>query len=229
MVSKNLNIVVVVPSGITWFAEFATSLISMSGYFMTHKVPGWDTHKFRVTNVRGSILPTLRLNGLKAAKEVEATHLLFIDSDHTFPPDTLHQLLKWNKDCVAANCVTKTIPAMTTARTFNPEDSQGDVVYSDPQGPTTNALQKVWRVGTGVMLLSARAYLQIPHSAFAMPYMPVPDVYQGEDWSMCEALESAGVPIYVDHRLSREVGHVGVFNFNHDYVGTLQYDEEIIT
>jgi len=221
-------VAVIVPSGTSWVADFATSLISMMGYFMNNRVPGYTSHQFRVINIKGSILPTSRLNGLKAAKAIEATHLLYIDSDHTFPPDTLNQLLKWKKDCVAANCVTKSIPSMTTARSFNPEDKQGTPVFSDPQGPTDNPLQKVWRVGTGVMLLSARAYNQIPHSAFAMTYKPDSDVYQGEDWSLCEALESFGCPIYVDHRLSRQIGHVGMFNFTHDYVGTLQ-QEEIIT
>lgn len=223
--NDTLNVAVVVPSGATWIADFATSMISMMGYFINNRVPGYVSHQFRVINIKGSILPTSRLNGLKAAKAIKATHLLYVDSDHTFPPDTLNRLLQWRKDCVSVNCVTKSIPAMPTARTFNSLDPQGDPLFSDTQDPTAIPLQKVWRVGTGVMLLSARAYNQIPHSAFAMTYKPDVDVYQGEDWSMCEALESAGVPIYVDHKLSREVGHVGTFNFTHDYVGEVVREE----
>lgn len=173
--------------------------------------------QYQVTNVRGSILPNLRLKGLKAAKQVNATHLLYLDSDHTFPPDTLNRLLKHGKDCVAANCVTKTIPAMTTARSYN-EDPQGAPVFSDPE---SIGLERVWRVGTGVMLLSRRAYLQIPHDSFSMIYKPETDTYQGEDWTLCEAMERRNIPIYIDHRLSHEIGHIGNFNYTHDYVGTI--------
>lgn len=225
MPSADLKIVVVVPSGTHWIADFATSLISMMGYFMNTPVPGMKTHEFRVVNIKGSILPTSRLNGLKAAKHIGATHLLYVDSDHTFPPDMLHQLLRWKKDCVAVNCTTKSIPSTTTARTLNEANTQGDIVYSDENLKGT--LSRVWRVGTGVMLLSARAYNQIPHDAFSMPYMPEADVYQGEDWSLCEALTKAGVPIYVDHGLSREVGHVGNFTYTHDYVGEICRPSEV--
>ena len=213
----DLRIAVVVPSGPTWVADFATSLISMIGYFTNTPVKGYRTESIRVLNIKGSVLPTSRLNGLKAAKAIDASHLLFVDSDHTFPPDMLHQLLHWHKDVVAVNCVTKSLPATTTARTFNPKNTQGDIIYSDPE--KKGLLDRVWRVGTGVMLLSKKAYMQIPHDSFAMTYKPDADTYQGEDWTMCEALDNAGVPIYVDHGLSRQVGHVGNFNFNHDYVG----------
>lgn len=215
----DLNVVVVVPSGPHWLADFSTSLISMMGYFMNNKVPGSTTSQFRVVNVKGSILPTLRLNGLKAAKAIGASHLLYVDSDHTFPPDMLNRLLKWKKDCVAVNCVTKSIPSTTTARSHVEGDSHGAIVYSDPGN--VGQLARVWRVGTGVMLLSKRAYNQIPHEAFAMTYKPEADTYQGEDWTLCEALENAGVPIYIDHAVSRQVGHVGILNYTHDLVGTI--------
>lgn len=213
-----LNVVIVVPSGTHWLADFGTSLISMLGYFANNRVGVAKVQQYRVVNVKGSILPMSRLTGLKAAKEADASHLLFLDSDHTFPPDLLNRLLKWDKDCVAANCVTKTIPAMTTARAFREGDAQGEVVYSD-EGSI--GLDKVWRVGTGVMLLSKRAFSRIPHDAFSMTYKPEVDRYQGEDWTLCEALDKLGVPIYVDHRLSRQVGHIGMLNYTHDYVGTI--------
>ena len=218
MIQEPLNIVVAVPSGPHWLADFATSLIGMLGHFSNHRASLSGVQQYRVVNVKGSILPRQRLNALQAAKQVNASHLFFVDRDHTFPPDMLNRLLKWDKDCVAANCVTKSIPAMTTARSFREGNEQGGVVYSDPDAV---GLEKVWRIGTGVMLLSRKAYMQIPHSAFAMVYKEDEDTYQGEDWTMCEALHKAGIPIYIDHRLSREVGHIGMFNYTHDYVGEI--------
>ena len=213
-----LRVVVGVPSGGSWNAEFGTSLVSLVANFANVPVPGFKSHELRVANVKGSILPKQRLDILKAAKACQATHLLFIDSDQTFKPDLLHRLLSRGKDVVACNIATKQIPANTTARRKT-DDPQGEVVYSDEQA---FGLERVWRVGTGVMLLSAKAFNQIPHSAFAMSYKPDVDAYQGEDWTMCEALEQAGVPIYVDHDVSKTIGHVGTFTYNHDVVGILR-------
>lgn len=220
---QDINILVVVPSGPHWLAEFGVSLIGLIGYFTNTPVAGTKPSSLRVVNIKGSVLPNSRLQGLKAAKAIDASHLLFLDSDHTFPATLLHQLLYWKKDVVAVNCVTKCLPALTTARTFNPANTQGDPVFSDAE--KRGLLDRVWRVGTGVMLLSRKAYLQIPHDAFTMMYKPDADVYQGEDWTMCEALEKAGVPIYVDHGLSREVGHVGALEYVHDYVGQIVREE----
>jgi hypothetical protein len=174
-----------------------------------------------VVNVKGSILPKQRLEILKAAKACEATHLLFVDSDQTFPPDLLHRMVARGKDIVACNIATKQIPANTTARKKS-ADPQGEAVYTDEDSV---GLERVWRVGTGVMLLSAKAYNQIPHGAFAMTYKPEVDAYQGEDWNMCEALEKAGVPIYVDHDLSKRIGHVGTFKYTHEVVGQIVREE----
>lgn len=214
---EKLRVLVVVPSGCYWVADFATSLISLVAKFAVTPVPGYSSHELRVANIKGSILPRSRLRGLKAAKSGDATHLLFIDSDHTFPPDLLHMLLRHQKDVVAANCTTKTIPACPTARKKS-VDPKGELVYSDPD---SIGLERVWRVGTGVMLLTRKAFMQIPHDAFEMPFLSDIDDYQGEDWTMCAALEKAGVPIYVDHGVSRLVGHMGMLEYTHDYVGSI--------
>ena len=211
-----LKVLVVVPSGGHWVADFATSLISLVAHFANKPVPGYSSQELQVMNIKGSILPKSRLQGLKAAKAARATHLLFLDSDHTFPPSLLSQLLACEKGVVAANCVTKSLPAATTARRFKLDEPQGIPVYSDADSV---GLQKVWRVGTGVMLLSAWAFEKLPHDSFGMVYKEEADTYQGEDWTMCEALEKAGVSIYIEHSISRAVGHVGMLNYTHEYVG----------
>jgi hypothetical protein len=52
-----------------------------------------------------------------------------------------------------------------------------------------------------------------------MKYLPEAGTYQGEDWTFCEACEKADIPLYIDHDVSKLVGHVGNFEFTHDYVG----------
>jgi hypothetical protein len=184
--------------------------------FYMQRVPGYDSQELRVANVRSSILPKNRLDCVKAAKLVKADYLLFIDSDHTFPADLPHRLIKHNKPIVAANCVTKTLPSQPTARAFQEGNPQGEVVYSDPD---KHGLQQVWRIGTGVMLIRKDALDRIPHSAWAMVYKEEGDTYQGEDWTFCAAAAELNIPIFIDHDISRMVGHIGNLEYTHDYVG----------
>ena len=219
-----LKVVVVVPSMSTWHAEFAMSLIGLMAYFQNNPVGSSRTHSLQIINKRGSILPNLRLQGLKAAKELEATHLLWLDSDHSFPPDILNRLLKHEKDVVAANCAVKTIPSMPTARALDPVDPKGKPVYTDWN---SHGLQRVWRIGTGIMLMSSRAFNQIPHDAFGMTYVEATDSYRGEDWGICEALQSVGCPIFIDHDVSNDCTHIGNFHYTHEYVGIIPEPEGI--
>ena len=218
-INKPILVLIAVPSGSHWLADFASNLIMAIVHFINTPLFGRKDHICQVANIKGSLLPNSRLEALNMAKKVKATHLLYLDTDHTFPPDLIHQLLMPNKDVIAANCVTKSIPSNTTARLYNAEDPRGTIVYSD-EGAEPN-LQQVWRVGTGVMMLSKKAFGQLNHDCFAVEYKADRDSYQGEDWTLCERLEKAGVPIYVDHALSRQIGHLGILDYGHDMVGTV--------
>lgn len=217
--SKHLRLVVGVPSGQHWLAQFGVDLGSLMVRFYMQRVPGYASQELRVANVRSSILPKNRLDTVKLAKKANVDYLLFIDSDHTFPADLPHRLIAHNKPIVAANCVTKQIPAQPTAR-LKSDDPQGTVCYTDQK----EGLERVWRIGTGVMLIRRDALEKIPHSAWAMVYKEDGDTYQGEDWSFCEAAEKLDIPIFVDHTISREVGHIGNFEYTHEYVGEVRRD-----
>ncbi len=212
---RHLKILVGIPSGQHWLAQFGIDLGSLMVKFYMQRVSGYDSQELRVANVRSSILPKNRMDIMNLARKAQVDYLLFLDSDHTFPSDLLHRLLAHNQPVVAANCVTKQIPAQTTARYKTKTDARGSRVYTDQK----TLLEKVWRVGTGVMLIRKDVIEQIPNSAWAMKYLPEQDTFQGEDWTFCQACEEAEIPIYVDHAISREVGHIGSFTFTHDYVG----------
>jgi hypothetical protein len=211
-----LKVLVGIPSGSHWLAQFGVDLTSLVAYFANRQVPGWRSQELRVANVRSSMLPKNRMDIMKAARSLDVDYLLFLDSDHTFPADLLHRLIAHDKPVVALNCVTKTLPAQPTARLKKEGDTQGEVLYSDPD---IHGLQQVWRVGTGVMLIRKDALDRIPHSAWEMVYKAEGDTYQGEDWTFCAECEMLNIPIFVDHDTSRMVGHIGNFEFTHDYVG----------
>ncbi len=217
MSRDHLRVLVGVPSGAMWHATFSLSLASLMVRFAMVQVPSYRSQELRVANIKSSILPRNRLDIIKAAKAEKADYLLFLDCDHTFPVDTLHRLLAHRKPVVAVNCVVKQIPSQPTAR--GKGGRNGVPIYSDPD---SHGLEEVWRVGTGIMLIHKSVFEALPHDCWGMIYKEDLDTYQGEDWGFCEACERMHIPIFIDHDLSREVGHEGMLNYTHDYVGEIQ-------
>lgn len=203
-----------IPSGSDWKADFGMSLVQLAVCSARPLKDGSRLGMLQIMNAKGSILSRSRQSLAQQAIEAGATHLLFIDSDMTFPNYTLHQLLAANKLIVAANCVTKVIPAHPTARQAG-EKPAGMLV--DSRGKT--GLEKVWRVGTGVMLIDLRVFTKIEKPWFPITWNEANDDYTGEDWNFCDICQKAGIDIYVDHDLSKHIGHVGALEFNVTHQG----------
>lgn len=170
-----------------------------------------------VHNKRGSILANMRQDMVTQAIENHATHLLFIDSDQTFPRDTFHRLMKHKKQVVAANIATKVIPSSPTAR-LKGNGSLGIPIATMEASPE---LEEVWRVGTGIMLINLNIFKRKELKTgpwFTQRWNEETNAYVGEDWAFCEELEKAGVKLYIDHKVSLEIGHLGTLNYGHDLV-----------
>lgn len=209
----NPSVFIGIPSGSDWKADFGMSLAGMVAAAAKPLRGGGYIERLQLWNTKGSILSRSRATIAKKALELECSHLLFVDSDMTFPNWTLHQLLSHNKAVVAANCVVKQLPSNPTARQKD-ETVPGRLVDSKHGA----GLEKVWRVGTGVMLIKTSVFADVPKPWFPIVYNPETDDDTGEDWGFCEKLEAAGIPIWVDHELSRHVGHIGAYTYTHEDV-----------
>lgn len=207
---KNPSIFIGIPSGTDWKADFGMSLAGLVASAPRPLIGGGHVERLRLWNTKGSILSRSRHVLVSKALEEECSHILFIDTDQTFPSHTLHQLLRWDKDVVAANCVTKCLPALPTARQFSKDVSAGVPVSS--VGRT--GLEKVWRIGTGVMLIKTRVFKKLPQPWFPITWQPENDDYTGEDWNFCKACEDAKIDLFIDHELSKSIGHIGSFEYN---------------
>lgn len=225
--AMRLKLAIAIPSQTTWPADFALCLLNLAMYVLQKPFPGYRQAEFKFFNKRSSILPKLRQELVEDAIKHNCTHLLFIDSDQTFPANLAHRLLSHGKDVVACNIVTKTIPAQPTARLKSAWPG-GNVVYSDPD---LHGLEQVWRVGTGVMLLNLCVFDKIQKPWFPMTYKSLGQdgrmEWEGEDWGFCSKLEDAGIPIFIDHDMSREIGHLGQMEYVHDLVGTVEQKEVV--
>lgn len=222
--NKTIKVAIGIPSLGMWHADFALNLMHLVLAFNKYSLAGYASQELRVIHNRGSILPKQRREIVRAAADWGADYLLWLDCDHTFPAHLLQKLLIADKDVVAVNCVTKSTPANPTARLKDEETGFGVPTFSWPG----KGLEQVWRVGTGVMLVNMKVYEKTGPDIFHMYYRDEVGNYQGEDWTMCEAIEKAGFEIWVDHGLSLQVGHIGMLEYRHDLVPeTLQKVAEL--
>lgn len=205
---KNPSVMIGIPSGDGWKADFGMSLAGLVASAPKPLRNGGQLSNLFLWNTKGSILSRGRDTLAKKAIESGVSHLLMVDSDMTFPNWTLHQLLSHNVEVVAANCATKGIPSYPTARQKGAKPA-GELVYSDRK----EALERVWRVGTGVMLIKTSVFAKLPQPWFPITWHEGNDDYTGEDWNFCAGLAEIGVPVYVDHKLSQHIGHVGSFTY----------------
>lgn len=211
----DLHVLIAIPHRGDMHSKFVFCLIDMINFFNQRKVPGYARQKIQPFGVLGSVLSKSRWMCVQEAQRLGASHLLFLDSDQTFPATTLHRLVMADKGVVAANIATKQIPSTPTARRASAELG-GDKVFTDAN---SKGFEEVWRVGTGVMLLRRDVFSQIRGQDFEVRYKPEVDDLQGEDWTLCERLNELNIPIWVDHDLSWHIGHVGNFEYTHDVVG----------
>jgi len=230
MPNESIRLVVAVPSGDHVHMDFMKSMLALYGYCCMNGDLGKGDRltSLEFLNSRGSLIQKQRDEQVVEAIAQGATHLLFVDSDMTFPKQTFHELYSHRKTIVAANCVLRKMPTCTTGRQ-KAEDAPGggEVVISTIKKAEENRLEEVWRIGTGVMLIDLRKIKHLPRPFFYTRFNSEFNEHVGEDWCFCEKLEEAGIPRYVDHAVSMEIGHIGQQVFTHQiYLQQLRFEKK---
>ena len=75
------------------------------------------------------------------------------------------------------------------------------------------------------MLIKLEILKKIPKPWFLVTYDIEEDEFTGEDWFFCGVLEKAGIEIFIDHDLSKHVGHMGTLEYTHNLVGEIVREE----
>jgi hypothetical protein len=130
-----------------------------------------------------------------------ADYILWMDADHTFPPDALKRLLAWKTAIVGANYPRRNTGEPTALAL------DGRPLSFDARGPV-----EVATLGLGLCLIEAQVFRTVPK-----PYFRIEHVGDGipisEDYYFFHKARAAGLRVYVDADLSREVGHIGTHIF----------------
>lgn len=132
----------------------------------------------------------------------QADYILWLDTDHTFPPDTLQQLIRHmpGAKVVGCNYARRTDPTGPTALRLG--GAAPEFVWTSEAKAREGLLEPVDSMGLGICLMKTDVFAAIPAPWFA------PDI-NGEDGYFFLKLKAAGLPAFVDHRLSAQIGHIG--------------------
>lgn len=185
-------ILVATPTRNTVNAGFAYDLANLIGW----------TPQAVFSIAQGSILPNLRGLLVKTAIENSATHILFIDSDMRFPPDTIHNLMKRNVDIIGANCKQRVVNEWTARVGDKFIGSEGK-----------NGIEEVDTIGMGVTLINTGVFKKLDKPYFSMPWDTNAEKHVGEDVYFCVRAKEAGFKIFIDHDVSQKVRHAGIVEF----------------
>ena len=137
------------------------------------------------------------------------SHGFWVDSDMRFPKTALVDLLAHDAPMVGANYVSRHAPFNPTAikdvetdeRAFTAIDSTG--------------LEPVAAMGFGCVLTSRDALEAIERPRFTYGWNISQQRHIIEDTFFCWKLAQVGIPIAIDHDLSKQVSHLGMREYVH--------------
>jgi hypothetical protein len=135
----------------------------------------------------------------------QAEHIMWFDSDMTFPEDVIIKLLEHRKEVVCATYSKRVAPFHPTA--FSNIDPVETVDTND------HGLVEVKYSGMGCFLMKSSAIDDIPSPHFPLIWHAPSGTWHGEDMGLCNLLDENGITIYCDLDLSREIGHIGQQEF----------------
>ena len=178
------------------YAQCLASLLAAHGRFTN------DVLQLSIS--RGTIISSQRTALVRDALADGADWIVFIDSDMTFPEDTVHRLLEHDKPVVACDASRRREPVGNVTYVL---DEQLGFVTIDPF--VTDGLVKVDVIGLAVVAVKADVFRELPEPWFHTPWIQSSGRFGGEDAWFARITREAGIPIYVDLGLSQEIGHLG--------------------
>jgi len=218
------HLAIIIPSMNMVHMKFVIDLLSLRDQLDTF--PIGKHQSVRVQNRQSSMLPSSRQNLVDDALESDPkpTHVLMLDSDMTFPADSVHWLVHRNEPVVLANYVQRAVPTIPVTR-----DLDGRLLATTEK---CTGLQPIRFGGGGIILIEAEVLRKLTPPLFHFTWRKNPKtgrLYQiGEDAWFFAKVHALGYTPYVDHDFSKHVGHLGDFEYTNRmaYVGE---DEEFVS
>ena len=210
-----MRIAICVPTHTIVPSKFA---LFLSNFTMFSYAAAPEGTEIGIKFIEGTYVHSARQQLLENCLEEGWDYVLWLDSDMTFPPDTLAHLIGRDKAVVGANYSTRGLPADFVA-IKKTDEKEGEVGQKCVTGPHSTGLEEVDAIGFGCVLLDLNKIRDaLPEGEQWFWYeITEKGAHMGEDVYFCRLLRRAGIPIYVDHDLSRQVKHVGQLEYHVDH------------
>ena len=192
--------------------RYTTSLVRMILYYQNKPVLGRekDLRFLSYHVIDGSMVGSAREEMVRDILALpNITHLLFIDEDMGFREDTLNILLSRQMPFVSCNYRMKVPPCNFTCR--NPEDTNWIDTTEEK-----SSLEEAYSTGFGFSLIERQVLEKLKSPMFSNVWSDKYNTYSTEDRSFCILAREAGFPVYVDHKASKRVYHVGNYSYSYD-------------
>ena len=176
--------------------DFAISLSELRADLAAHGITHW------LHTSRGSVLPAQRRQLVLEAQTMDASHILWLDSDMKFSGNVCRQLLAHDVDIVAAAYLTRDGKCLPTA--FRDDGDRGERVF-----PAGTALMEVDGCGMGLMLTKTSVFSLLPQPWFNFTWDREYEYFNGEDIYFCQNAADLDIMTYIDPVVSRQVHHIG--------------------
>jgi hypothetical protein len=218
-----LKIAILIPCHGQPETMFMQSLMNMISHTYEARLTDADGEPIEVQIetfiVGSSILTEGRHELVSLALIWGADYLLWCDADHVFPKDAFCRLWAHNLDIVGANYARRGKPTAPTAAKIRGALDRDNFVYTTEAKAAAGELEEVDHLGFGFCLMKAGVFdgLQLHAEAcgeesmmplFEMKRNPNGTGIIGEDVFFFRKCRDAGFPVWCDHGLSWEVGHI---------------------
>lgn len=141
-----------------------------------------------------------RNNLAQMALDGNYSHILFIDTDMIFAPDTLQRMLAHDKDIIACAYNKRRFPLESVV---SPLDTS-KVNHSLP-----SELFKAHSAGLGMMLIKVDVLTKMAYPFFDFTYRDTKRI--GEDVYFCEKARELGYDVWIDPTIP--VNHLGEYQY----------------
>jgi hypothetical protein len=189
------QVVVCVPTTGLVHALFSYCLINAIRYTELNGVP------VVLEMDAGTVLSNQRQVLSNSALAMQADHIMWLDSDMTFPEDVIIRLLEHKKNVVCATYSKRVAPFHPTAF-YN-------IDPVEPVNTEDHGLVAIKYSGMGCMLVKANVVDQMPSPHYPLKWHAPSSTWHGEDMGFCDLLADNDIKIFCDLDLSREIGHLG--------------------
>ena len=154
----------------------------------------------------GSLVYNARTHLANIALSEGYTHIMWIDSDMTFPPNTLNRLIERDKDVVTCICYGRHFPFRPCAYKRVRKGNTHKAGLTEPIEITKDMpeLFTVEGCGSAMILVKTDVYKQMLEK-YGEWYEPKWNL--GEDLAFTERLKGLGIPIWCDSTIP--IGHIG--------------------